>query len=183
MNKYNLIKEIKSNVLHRTVNSFSCFSILEIINFSTMYKCTCTVRAHYNTIRLYECFFHLLFWHTEHGHCTYSVGHRSSFTHVLYVCYDLTFAPVFLKYCKFLGIFIIFFFLTSKGLQVITAAILHPNLNVDTHNFLFHSYISAYNVLVLKSVRCVYITPTSLCPYLYSVILCCILLPFAATTA
>lgn len=58
----------------------------------------------------------------------------------------------------------IYFFFTSKGLEVITAAILHPNLNVDTHNFLFHSYISAYNVLVLKSVRYVYVTPTLLCP-------------------
>ena len=96
--------------------------------------------------------------------CSFSRSFKHIYSHSIYVCYDLIYPPVFLKYHKFLGIFVIFFSWPQKGLEVITAAILHPNLNVDTHNFLFHSYISAYNVLVLKSVRCVYITPTLLCP-------------------
>lgn len=66
-------------------------------------------------------------------------------------------------------------------LKVVTITCLHSRLNVDTPEFLLHSFVSARRVLALKSAGCVYVTHALLCSYLYSVILHCILLPFAAT--
>ncbi len=61
----------------------------------------------------------------------------------------------------------LFFILTSKVFKVFSVTILPSCLNVDLLTFYSTHIYSACHVLVLKSVGCVYVTPTLLCSLIY----------------